>query len=145
MAYTRLNLKDGDTLTAEHIKHLEEGIENATPEEGVDYLIEEKDPTVNGKIEVHNFSANAHDDIRQLIATTTEELNYFKKAAVTYFYQSGSWTEQQKAQARANIGAVSEIYMVTIFEELKAALEKSDIEGAVAVLDEAILNLLTLA
>jgi hypothetical protein len=31
MAYERLNLKDGDVLTAEHIKHIEDGIDGRTP------------------------------------------------------------------------------------------------------------------
>jgi hypothetical protein len=35
-------------------------------------------------------------------------------------------------------------YLVSVFEELKAALEASDIDGAIAVLDEAILDLSTL-
>jgi hypothetical protein len=54
-------------------------------------------------------------------------------------------TEEQKVQARVNIGAVSTTYMISVFEELKSALEKSDIESAVAVLDDAILDLSTLA
>lgn len=29
MAYERLNLEDGEVLTAEHIRHLEDGIEEA--------------------------------------------------------------------------------------------------------------------
>lgn len=29
MAYERLNLSDGEVLTAEHIRHLEDGIEEA--------------------------------------------------------------------------------------------------------------------
>ena len=29
MAYERLNLKDGDTLTAEHMRHIEDGIAGA--------------------------------------------------------------------------------------------------------------------
>lgn len=32
MAYERLNLEDGVTLNADHIKHLEDGIVNATQE-----------------------------------------------------------------------------------------------------------------
>ena len=40
---------------------------------------------------------------------------------------------------------VDKTYLVSVFEELKAALENTDIEGAVAVLDEAILDLSTLA
>lgn len=32
MAYERMNLEDGTTLNADHIKHLEDGIVNATQE-----------------------------------------------------------------------------------------------------------------
>lgn len=32
MAYERMNPENGETLTAEHIKHLEDGIVNATQE-----------------------------------------------------------------------------------------------------------------
>ena len=32
MAYERMNLQDGTTLNADHIKHLEDGIVNATQE-----------------------------------------------------------------------------------------------------------------
>jgi hypothetical protein len=60
-------------------------------------------------------------------------------------YTEQTLTNEQKAQARANIGAISTAYMISVFGELKAALEESDIEGAVAVLDEAILDLSTLA
>jgi hypothetical protein len=35
-------------------------------------------------------------------------------------------------------------YLVSVFEALKTALEAADIEGAIAVLDEAILDLSTL-
>jgi hypothetical protein len=40
---------------------------------------------------------------------------------------------------------VDKTYLISVFEELKAALEEADIEGAVAILDEAILDLSTLA
>lgn len=49
MSYTRLNLQDGQVLTADHIKHIEDGIVNGsggggtsyTPVRGVDYWTEE--------------------------------------------------------------------------------------------------------
>jgi hypothetical protein len=61
-------------------------------------------------------------------------------------YVAQELTEEQKAQARANIGAVDTAYIISVFEELKAILEEeSDVEDAIAVLDEAILDLSTLA
>jgi hypothetical protein len=60
-------------------------------------------------------------------------------------YAAQELTEEQKAQARANIGAVSTAYVISVFEEIKATLEESDVEDAIAVLDEAILDLSTLA
>jgi hypothetical protein len=61
-------------------------------------------------------------------------------------YVAQELTEEQKAQARENIGAVSTAYIISVFEELKAILEEeSDVEDAIAVLDEAILDLSTLA
>lgn len=38
MAYERLNLEDGDVLTAEHIRHLEDGIEEAMNSESTETL-----------------------------------------------------------------------------------------------------------
>lgn len=65
-------------------------------------------------------------------------------------YTEQTLSEEQKAQARENIGVdmdskVDKNYLVSVFEELKTALEAADIEGAVAVLDEAILDLSALA
>jgi len=44
MSYTKLNLSDGDVLTAEHMAHIEQGIADAcasAPVRGEDYWTEE--------------------------------------------------------------------------------------------------------
>lgn len=41
MAYEKLNLSDGTTLTAAHLKHIEDGIVDMTPVRGEDYWTEE--------------------------------------------------------------------------------------------------------
>lgn len=73
-------------------------------------------------------------------------------------YEKQTLTETQKAQARENIGTASheqlkelsekkadKSYVVSVFEQLKQLIQTGDIESAVAVLDEAILDLATLA
>ena len=77
-------------------------------------------------------------------------------------YTPQELTDEQKAQARANIGAanasdidtaVSQIskekadkeFVVSIFEQLKALIEAGKTDEAIAVLDEAILDLAVLA
>ena len=49
MPYTKQNLKDGDILTAEHVNHMESGIEEAVrlaedakPKKGIDYFTPEE-------------------------------------------------------------------------------------------------------
>lgn len=46
--------------------------------------------------------------------------------------------------AEARVDAL-QTYLVTAFGQLKTALEESDIQGGIAVLDQAILDLSTLA
>lgn len=54
-------------------------------------------------------------------------------------------TEAEKATAQANIGAAGKLYIAGVFGELKSALQEMDIDGAVAILDQAILDLSVLA
>ena len=56
-----------------------------------------------------------------------------------------TFSEEEKAQARTNIGAVSAEYVISVFEELKVLISEIDIEGAIAVLDRAILDVCVLA
>lgn len=54
------------------------------------------------------------------------------------------FSEAQKSQARENIGAVGSDFVISIFEELKDLILNGDTQGAIAVLDNAILDLTTL-
>ena len=73
-------------------------------------------------------------------------------------YAAQTLTEDQKIQARTNIGAAStddvdglskekadKEFVVSIFEQLKALIEAGKTDEAIAVLDEAILDLAVLA
>ena len=53
-------------------------------------------------------------------------------------------TEEQKEQARKNIGAASTSYIISVFEEIKALIKNGDYDEVVAVLDKAILDFATL-
>lgn len=53
-------------------------------------------------------------------------------------------TEEQKEQARKNIGAASTSYIISVFEEIKALIKNGDYDKVVAVLDKAILDFATL-
>ena len=66
------------------------------------------------------------------------------KTAYDYAQDGGyTGTEAEFATLWANM--VDKTYIVSVFEELKTALEEADIAGAIAVLDSAILDLSTLA
>jgi hypothetical protein len=81
--------------------------------------------------------ATAHDASGRTVTGTM--------ATTSVLYTAQTLTDAQKEQARNNIGTVSTAYMTSVFEELKTALEEADIAGAIAVLDEAILDLSTVA
>ena len=69
------------------------------------------------------------------------------KSAYAYAQDGGyGGTESQFATDLATIpDKVDKSYIVSVFGELKTALENSDIDGAIAVLDQAILDMATLA
>ena len=71
MAYEKLNLKNGDTLTEAHLQHLEEGIANAG--KGSDLLDE------NGIIKQEyfpkGFPYKSGEDNAVILPSTTLELN----------------------------------------------------------------------
>lgn len=56
-----------------------------------------------------------------------------------------NFSEEQKEQARKNIGTVSADYIVSVLEEIKQLIKNGDQGGAIAVLDNAILDLAILA
>lgn len=59
-------------------------------------------------------------------------------------YVAQTLTEEQKEQARKNIGAASTSYIISVFEEIKALIKNGDYDEVVAVLDKAILDSATL-
>lgn len=69
------------------------------------------------------------------------------KSAYAYAQDGGyTGTETQFSNDLATVrDKVDKTYLVSVFEELKVALEEADIAGAIAVLDEAILDLSELA
>lgn len=79
-------------------------------------------------------------------------------SADAVLYAPQELTEEQKTQARTNIGAASaevvdglskekadKEFVVGIFEQLKALIEAGKTDEAIAVLDEAILDMAVLA
>ena len=79
-------------------------------------------------------------------------------SAEAVLYTPQTLTAEQQAQARSNIGAASaddvsglskekadKEFVVSIFEQLKALIEAGKTDEAIAVLDEAILDLAVLA
>lgn len=80
------------------------------------------------------FKTNADN----LYATKTELYETLKITAQTL-------TDEQKKQTRENIDAVSTEYVIGVFEELKVLISKLEIDEAIAVLDEAILDICLLA
>lgn len=69
------------------------------------------------------------------------------KSAYAYAQESGY--EGAEAQFASDLAAipdkVDKSYIVSVFSELKTALENADIDGAIAILDQAILDMATLA
>ena len=65
MAYEKLNIYDGDTLSAEHIRHLEDGIRQI--EESVDNLKQNLVTTLNSK----DVSASNDEDISEILKKVT--------------------------------------------------------------------------
>jgi hypothetical protein len=109
------------------------------------------------QLELHALkSANYTDKqiakLAEDVADAIEDTANNASKAVNYTKQT--LTEEQQAQARDNIGAVgaddisgfvSKVYLVGVFEELKTAIAESNIDAAVAILDEAILDLSALS
>ena len=69
------------------------------------------------------------------------------KSAFAYAQEGGyGGSETEFANELAAIpNKVDKSYIISVFGELKTALENADIEGAIAVLDQAILDMATLA
>ena len=66
-------------------------------------------------------------------------------AATAVLYTAQTLTEEQKTQARTNINAASIAYVLELYEELKAMIEAGNTDGAIALLDTAILDSAILA
>ena len=90
-----------------------------------------------------NGSTEEYGNKFQLIDKELENLSDQLSDTVSVTQQTLSATE--KEQVRTNIGTVIAEYLIGVFEELKARLSEMDVEGAIAVLDDAILDMCVLA
>ena len=86
-------------------------------------------PDVSGQIDNHNTSTYAHDDIRKIIKANTDAIT--DKIS----YKNQILTEDQKAQARINIGAMSSNTLIPSVEGLateeyvnQAVAQKSQVQ-----------------
>lgn len=80
---------------------------------------------------------NKQDKIEDL---TTIRNNATKGVNALLFIEQ-TLSEDQKDQARKNIDAVNASYVISVFEEIKALINNGNFNGAIAILDEAILDL----
>lgn len=121
MSYKKQNFRDGDVLHASALSNME----NAIIQNEAD--IASKQPKGD--------------------YATADELNRSIEMLVSYDQQN--MTDAQKNQARTNIGAVSAAYVVEKLEELReelmALIQNGDFSAAIAILDNAILDMATLA
>lgn len=81
--------------------------------------------------------------LSQIEVGNSSGLNVDLEGYISVFEQD--FSEDEKLQARKNIGAVSKEYIVSVFEELKALIGAGDFENAIAILDNAILDLAVLS
>lgn len=86
MAYTKQNFEDGQTLTAEHLNHIEDGIVEEV------YIGTEAPTDPNVKIWINPGE---------------EEENASGVAGAVLYSSAQNLAEPQKTQARANIGVYS--------------------------------------
>ena len=100
-------------------------------------------PAIVGKSAYQYAVSNGYTGTEEEFAAAVNPDNYEASKFVRVVEQT--FSDEEKAQARTNIGAVSTEYVVEIFEELKKLISEMNIEGAIAILDEAILDMCVLA
>lgn len=97
--------------------------------------------------DIHTISNNEIENAENLVYMDSENDNIegeeIKNVSVNYIPQL--LTDEQKAQARQNIGAVGAEYMINTFTELKNLIASQNTDAVIALLDQAILDLAILA
>lgn len=126
MAYEKLNLKDGTVLNEEHLAHIENGIEDAETVGADAVLYTAQTLTEEQKLQARtNIGAMAKGDTDVKVSSKAY-LNSYKivvtvngvesegpaMSLVRYDVNQTGLTEEQKAQARANIGVDAYIEQV---------------------------------
>lgn len=109
-----------------------EGVESAPLSANIEYS-----PNVLAVLKNAPDIANDVDALKSQVAALPEPAAYVLNTEQTL-------TEEQKEQARKNIGAASTSYIISVFEEIKALIKNGDYDEVVAVLDKAILDFATL-
>lgn len=89
----------------------------------------------NGDVVIEDIALESEAELLPITGGTTVDLSRY----VATFNQS--FTEVEKSQARQNIGAVSADYVISVFEEIKELIKNGNTQQAIAVLDNAILDL----
>lgn len=96
----------------------------------VSKYLEENPITSDNAVSSHNTSQTAHSDIRSLVSDLTERLNTLADSDDIMRYTPQELTEDQKAQACENIGALSAATLHTaINNALAEAKESGDFDG----------------
>jgi hypothetical protein len=118
------NLGDDGMITVDKVKafFLVAHTENETDNNNGDVIIE--DIALESETELLPISGGTTVDLSRHVATFAQ-----------------SFTEIEKSQARQNIGAVSSDYVISVFEEIKELIKNGNTQQAIAVLDNAILDL----
>ena len=116
------------------------------------YLNEEDNEIITDVEEEHSGSVSIDDSLSTTSKNPvqnkiiTEEINNISEQInQTLKVTAQELTDEQKTQICENIGVASVEYIQRIFKELKALIKSGQTDGAIAVLDSAILDLHTLS
>lgn len=108
-------------------------------------------PDVSGQIKEHNENTDSHQDIRTELkkkansGTTLSDYGITDAVPDSHLTDSKAHEDIRKETAKLKEEKVDKTYIVSVFGELKQVLQVGDIDSAIAILDEAILDLSTLA
>ena len=120
------------------IEEINEGISSISDEiSNIKKDVSQATTAINNVSEKIKEIDNKQDKIEDLATIR----NNATKGVNALLFIEQALSEDQKDRTRKNIDAVSASYVISVFEEIKALINNGNFNGAIAILDEAILDL----